>query len=218
MHMSKNLRAWQFSALRKNMAHYRRMQEDYCIQGKSVVLLDQGYRAFSLVSPPLDSPVTRRRVRIIVDNMIKSHAFGENFTPLPPVNRTPHVVTIAVSYDCQCRCRHCSAAAYRKEVARNCSALKPEELKNIITQAVAMGTTCVVLTGGEPLLLPEIGDLIEAVDKNKSICTLFTNGEFLDAAAAAIIPMPSGTTATGSDPAFSTKQLTRLKLRRLPVF
>ena len=42
-----------------------------------------------------------------------------------------------------------------------------------------MGTTCVVLTGGEPLLYEKIYDLIAAVDRSKSVCTLFSNGEFL---------------------------------------
>jgi MoaA/NifB/PqqE/SkfB family radical SAM enzyme len=37
----------------------------------------------------------------------------------------------------------------------------------------------VILTGGEPFLHKNLYDLIEYVDKTKSICTIFTNGEFL---------------------------------------
>jgi len=37
----------------------------------------------------------------------------------------------------------------------------------------------VVLTGGEPLLYERIYDLVAAVDKHRSVCTIFTNGEFL---------------------------------------
>ena len=36
-----------------------------------------------------------------------------------------------------------------------------------------------VLTGGEPLLYDKIYDVIRSVDKTRSICTLFSNGEFL---------------------------------------
>jgi MoaA/NifB/PqqE/SkfB family radical SAM enzyme len=53
------------------------------------------------------------------------------------------------------------------------------ELKNAVEQAVDLGTTCVVLTGGEPLVFGPIYDLIEAVDKSRSVCTIFTNGELL---------------------------------------
>jgi MoaA/NifB/PqqE/SkfB family radical SAM enzyme len=42
-----------------------------------------------------------------------------------------------------------------------------------------MGTTCVVLTGGEPLMFSGIYELIESVNKSLSVCTMFTNGEYL---------------------------------------
>jgi MoaA/NifB/PqqE/SkfB family radical SAM enzyme len=38
----------------------------------------------------------------------------------------------------------------------------------------------VVLTGGEPLLFDGIFELIGSVDKKRSVCTMFTNGEFLN--------------------------------------
>ena len=68
---------------------------------------------------------------------------------------TPHVATIAVTYNCQCDCGHCSAVDYQRETARNGHGLKYEELKSAIEQTMDLGTTCVILTGGEPLLLSE---------------------------------------------------------------
>jgi MoaA/NifB/PqqE/SkfB family radical SAM enzyme len=93
--------------------------------------------------------------------------------------RTPHVITVAVTYNCQCDCLHCSAAFYKEEVRRNRNALSLDELRGAIGQAVDLGATCVVLTGGEPLLFERIYDLVASVDKARSVCTLFTNGEFL---------------------------------------
>jgi MoaA/NifB/PqqE/SkfB family radical SAM enzyme len=156
------------------MERYRRAQEDYYAGGKAIVEVDGGYKAFSLVSPPMGAPATRRRIRQIMENMMQSSRAGVNMAA-----RTPHVATIAVTYNCQCDCGHCSAVDYQRETAANGGALSFDELKSAIEQTVDLGTTCVILTGGEPLLFPKIYDLIRAVDRSRSVCTLFSNGEFL---------------------------------------
>ena len=161
------------------MANYRRAQENYYIKGKPLFQLDNGNQAFSLLTPPLGSPAARRRVRLIVDNMTQSNAATPEGQPPVISARTPHVITVAVTYNCQCDCLHCSAAFYKEEVTRNHSALSLDELRSGIGQAVDLGATCVVLTGGEPLLFEHIYELVASVDKARSVCTLFTNGEFL---------------------------------------
>jgi len=177
--MTSDLKAWQRSAIRNSMANYRRAQENYYIKGKPLVELENGYKAFSLLTPPRGSPAARRRVRLIVDNMTQSNAAMPGARP-PALNaRTPHVITVAVTYNCQCDCLHCSAAFYKEEVTRNRNALSLGELQDGVRQAVDLGATCVVLTGGEPLLYEGIYELIASVDPARSVCTLFTNGEFL---------------------------------------
>jgi sulfatase maturation enzyme AslB (radical SAM superfamily) len=177
--MTSDLKAWQRSAIRNSMANYRRAQENYYIKGKPLVELENGYKAFSLLTPPLGSPAARRRVRLIVDNMTQSNAATPGTQP-PALNaRTPHVITVAVTYNCQCDCLHCSAAFYKEEVTRNRNALSLGELQDAVRQAVDLGATCVVLTGGEPLLYEGIYELIASVDPARSVCPLFTNGEFL---------------------------------------
>jgi len=168
------LQSWQRSAIRNSMERYRRAQEDYFGKGKQFIEVDGGYQAFSLITPPLGSPATRRRVRRIVDNMIQS---GPNGVALAA--RTPHVLTAAITYNCQCDCMHCSASDYQKETAQSGQALTYEELSDALRQAVDLGTTCVILTGGEPMSFPRVYDLVAGVDRSKSICTMFTNGEFL---------------------------------------
>ncbi len=155
------------------MERYRRAQEDYYAGGKPLVEFD-GYKAFSLVSPPLGAPATRRRVRHIVDNMVQSSQAGAAVAA-----RTPHVATIAVTYNCQCDCGHCSAVDYQRATSQNGHALTFDELKSAVEQTVDLGTTCVIFTGGEPLLFPRIYDLIASVDRNRSVCTIFSNGELL---------------------------------------
>jgi len=53
---------------------------------------------------------------------------------------------MAVTYNCQCDCLHCSAADYQEKTRRENSALTFEELKSTIDQTLDLGTTCVVLT------------------------------------------------------------------------
>jgi MoaA/NifB/PqqE/SkfB family radical SAM enzyme len=156
------------------MERYRHAQEDYYASGKPVAEVEGGHKAFSLVSPPMGSPAARRRVRLIVDNMVHTSKAGG-----VAAARTPHVITMAVTYNCQCVCAHCSAVDYQEATARNGLALNYHELKSVVGQALDLGTTCVILTGGEPLLFERIYDLVAAVDRSLSVCTIFTNGEFL---------------------------------------
>jgi MoaA/NifB/PqqE/SkfB family radical SAM enzyme len=166
--------SWQRSAIRNTMQRYRQAQEDYYAGGKSLREVEGGYKCFSLVSPPMGSPATRRRIRMIADNMMQTSK-AENIS----LARTPHVATVAVTYNCQCECAHCSAVDYRRKTANGGRGLQPHEYQQAINELVDMGTTCVILTGGEPVLYKKIYDLIASVDKARSVCTIFSNGEFL---------------------------------------
>jgi len=177
--MNPDLKAWQRSAIRNTMANYRRAQENYYIRGKPLVELEDGSKAFSLLTPPLGSLAARRRVKLIMENMLQANARAPASADFGAAGRTPHVITIAVTYNCQCDCLHCSAADYRDRARRENTTLLLEELKGAIDQSLALGTTCVVLTGGEPLLYEHIYELVASVDRSRSVCTIFTNGEFL---------------------------------------
>ena len=177
--MNSDLKAWQRTAIRNTMASYRHAQDNYYVGGKPLVELDDGYKAFSLLTPPLGSPAARRRVKLIMENMLRPNVAAAGPVSFAAAGRTPHVITMAVTYNCQCECLHCSAADYQEKTRRENSALTFEELKSVIDQTLDLGTTCVVLTGGEPLLYERIYDLVAAVDKHRSVCTIFTNGEFL---------------------------------------
>ncbi len=176
--MGGTLKKWQHSVIRNGIVKYRDNLENYYIKNKATIEVDQG-QAFSLLSPPLGSPAARRRIRFIMNNMIiNDPETGENKSG-EWISKTPHFMTMAITYKCQCDCLHCSSHIYKEEVDHNKSALSLEEMKIAIKQSIDLGTTCVILTGGEPLLHKKIYELINAVDKNKSICTIFTNGEYL---------------------------------------
>jgi MoaA/NifB/PqqE/SkfB family radical SAM enzyme len=120
-------------------------------------------------------------VRLIVGNMTGAGDSPAEFSPTAP--RIPHVATIAVTYACQCDCAHCSAEPRRAGDGNG--ALTFDELADAIRQTVDLGTTSLVLTGGEPLLHPRLLDLIRSVDRTRALCTMFTNGEYLDEACVA---------------------------------
>ena len=177
--MSVGLASWKLSAIRNKMATYRRAQANYYVKDKPIVTLENGSKVFSLLAPALGSPAARRRIRLVINNMSALNVLGKRKKALPVAARTPHVTTVAITYNCQCSCMHCSAAHSQEEVRLNRSAMKYEELHDAICETINLGCTCVVLTGGEPLLYDRIFDLIAAVDKRRSVCTIFTNGEYL---------------------------------------
>ena len=177
--MKSNLQKWQHSMIRNNIMEYRKALENYYIKTKPIVELGDGAKAFSLLSPPLGSMVARRRIRCIMNNITDSKTKLEENGNTKWGNRTPHFLTVAVTCLCQCSCKHCSADEYKKNVLHNNNALNLDEFKDAIAQSIELGTTCIILTGGEPLLYEDIYDLISAVDKSRSICTIFTNGEHL---------------------------------------
>jgi MoaA/NifB/PqqE/SkfB family radical SAM enzyme len=93
--------------------------------------------------------------------------------------RSPHVLSVAVTYQCQCRCQHCSAENYRQKTQREGGMLTLEQLTDTIRQGIDIGATLLILSGGEPLLKPEIFELLARIDTRKCIPIIFTNGEFL---------------------------------------
>jgi MoaA/NifB/PqqE/SkfB family radical SAM enzyme len=58
--------------------------------------------------------------------------------------------------------------------------LSAETIKRIIDEAYALGTRVVMLQGGEPLLHPDIGDIIKHVVAKKMYCAITTNAVFIE--------------------------------------
>ncbi|MGC8862691.1 MAG: radical SAM/SPASM domain-containing protein [Armatimonadota bacterium] len=89
----------------------------------------------------------------------------------------PTVCTLQVTTRCQANCIHCSAARHKRPGEPE---LSTDEWKKVIRDAERLGTVSVVFTGGEPLLRPDIYELIEWVDKDEAVALMFCNGVLLD--------------------------------------
>ena len=174
------MKKWQHQLVRNSMDKYRQALENYYIQNKQLVEVDDGCKAFSLLSPAIGSPAAKRRIRFIIKNITDQNTIVDDEKIVSSGKRTPHFITIAVTYDCQCNCSHCSAHSYKEKVMHDNDQLTIPELKEVVKQAIDLGSTCIVFTGGEPLLVAGIFDIIRTVDKRKAVCTIFTNGELLN--------------------------------------
>lgn len=89
----------------------------------------------------------------------------------------PTVCTLQVTTRCQADCVHCSAIRFKRASE---SEMSTENWKRVIRESEQLGTVTIVFTGGEPLLRPDIFELIEWVDKDEAVALMFSNGLMLD--------------------------------------
>ncbi|MCB2186894.1 MAG: radical SAM protein [Deltaproteobacteria bacterium] len=113
-------------------------------------------------TPPYPSPAYDRYLRGLI-----SLAEGR------PV---PVIANFAVTAKCPCNCWHCSFASREKK-----KELSTAELRQAIGQVQALGASVIGFTGGEPLLRPDLEEIIASVGPD-STPLLFTTGFELDRA------------------------------------
>jgi AdoMet-dependent heme synthase len=88
-------------------------------------------------------------------------------------------VEIVVTYDCQCKCWHCSSEGLKEKEKE----LTISEMKSIINQAVRLGAIHILFTGGETLIpKAKLIEMIRYASKKCCIVSIDTNGILLDLA------------------------------------
>lgn len=86
-------------------------------------------------------------------------------------------IQFQASYICNFKCNHCSTkGVYNKDR----KLLSLENIKNVFNQADEMGISRVTLSGGEPLVMPELDQIIKAIDSNKFYIQCDTNAYLLN--------------------------------------
>jgi len=123
----------------------------------------RGKRVANTFAPPVGSSPMLRVLKASIMSRIFRHTF-------------PVAMTFAVTYKCQCTCKHCSAGRHLRKDLRE---LSTKEAKALIDQSQNLGVSLIAFTGGEPLLREDIYELISYVDKRKALPILFTNGLLL---------------------------------------
>jgi MoaA/NifB/PqqE/SkfB family radical SAM enzyme len=118
----------------------------------------EGANVYTHYFPPMPSlPHARMLEGFIYNNLFR--------------NPMPRVATIEVTANCQCNCVHCSA--HRPSDKR--PVLSRATIESVVAQVLDMGAHGISYTGGEPLMRPDLEDLIAMVPQDKATVTIFSN-------------------------------------------
>jgi len=128
-----------------------------------------GYNAYSLSTPPFLSKASANYLSRILNKAIQNR-------PLPDS------MSLAITAHCNAKCEHCSFMGCYPQPPT--TQLSLSEIKNVIAQAQSLGVSMINLVGGEPLLRQDLPEIISSINKDLSSTVLYTNGYFLEEAAA----------------------------------
>ena len=103
-------------------------------------------------------------------NFVRMNAFGQD------VMRT---LSLNIESGCNATCNHCSADHIMEQTEVQDDRLNLDELKRTIEGCLRAGAVSINITGGEPLLHPQILDIIRAVPRHRGAPNIQTNGLLL---------------------------------------
>ena len=89
----------------------------------------------------------------------------------------PPFITIAVTYRCPCRCVHCYASAPDRSGPDE---LDTAQMKSVIDQAKRLGVIGIIFSGGDPLMRPDIVELVRHAHALGLLTRVSTTGLTLD--------------------------------------
>lgn len=106
--------------------------------------------------------------------MVKHHVL-KRLTSLIKPGHGFRIIDLAVNYDCNLSCEHCSA----KVLKRQASHLNLSDYRDIVRQARELDNLSFNITGGEPLLWGDLDRLIPALEPERHYISIQTNGYLL---------------------------------------
>src|SRR5579863_5803884 len=118
---------------------------------------------------PSAQTIMRRRLKALHRNLrgarMMARAFASTDHPL-----LAHIIPIR---RCNLACEYCN------EYDDFSKPVPTEEMFRRVDKLAALGTSVITISGGEPLLHPELDDVIRRIRKNGMIAGLITNGYLL---------------------------------------
>jgi len=115
--------------------------------------------------------MTLKKAGLMSSYWFKTHVLKQNI---------PWLMELSVTYNCQCKCPHCSVGEYLDEAnKKQKDELSNEQIKNILAQAAQMGIPKVDFFGGEPLMREGIIDLVKFGADKGLYMSITTNAGFL---------------------------------------
>jgi MoaA/NifB/PqqE/SkfB family radical SAM enzyme len=94
------------------------------------------------------------------------------------IKRGESIAIIQFQYDYRCnfRCEHCCTS----KMDKNTRHFTIPDVRELSRQADELGLAHFTITGGEPLIFPDLDDLVAALDPDKFFIAVDSNGWFLD--------------------------------------
>ncbi|NJL02807.1 MAG: radical SAM protein [Spirulinaceae cyanobacterium RM2_2_10] len=128
---------------------------------QKIIHFRQGYPVYSLSTPALFSKPAANFIARALYRTIQN-------------KNLPNLMSLAVNDTCNVDCQHCSFFDAVEQPGR--PTLDLAQMQNVIQQAQELGVSVINFVGGEPLLRPDLPEIIRSVDKDLSTTILFTNG------------------------------------------
>ena len=88
----------------------------------------------------------------------------------------PQVITVGITYSCQCKCVHCSSAVPKLKKSLKDKEMKTWQIKDLIDQASLMGIPRITFFGGEPLMRKDLFEFIRYANAKGMLTRINTNG------------------------------------------
>lgn len=130
-----------------------------------IIHFRKGYPVYSLMTPALSSKPAANFLARALYRTIQNR-------------NMPNLMSFAVNDQCNAACDYCSFYSAVEERGRDVLTL--EQAAKLIADAQDLGVSVFNFVGGEPLMRPDLPQIIESVDKDRSTTLLFTNGWFLE--------------------------------------
>jgi len=130
----------------------------------------QGMPVYSLSTPALFSEPSANFFTRLLFRVIQN-------------KNTPNLMSFAINDVCDSKCDHCSFFSRVDNKKRK--VLTTDQAIQALHDAQDLGVSVINFVGGEPLLRPDLPEIVSSIDKKLSTVILFTNGsQLLDKAQA----------------------------------
>lgn len=114
-----------------------------------------------------------------------------NIVAMEEQGKISPIIRLEKSYLCNFQCTHCSAEYYMDRhldkvlhVKDKREKIDLDDIRDLSDQADKLGLARFVITGGEPLVMTDLDEVVAAIDPDKHYVVVDTNGWFLDDAKA----------------------------------
>lgn len=165
--MLKNIR-YSFVKLTKSLSYLDSISDSFMnkVLGHNKVI--GWWRGYPIYSSFLVPGFSKPQGNLIAMNLIK------NMSGKP----IPGIVNIGITDRCNFKCGFCSFSNIIKN-SQDKKLLSLEDIQKAIDQCLDLGVSVINFVGGEPLLNKDLPKIIEYIDKDRAVSSIFTNGWFL---------------------------------------